>query len=93
MIQGPFVRTFVVVTVVWLLVPAPAVVGQTDAAAYYRDSEALEALIAAGEMRSAYELVQTLNARNPDDSLQWWTQGRLAARLELWDAAADAPNR
>jgi hypothetical protein len=89
MIQGPFVRTFVVVTVVWLLVPAPAVVGQTDAAAYYRDSEALEALIAAGEMRSAYELVQTLNARNPDDSLQWWTQGRLAARLELWDAAAD----
>jgi hypothetical protein len=38
-------------------------------------------------------LVQTLNARNPDDSLQWWTQGRLAARLELWDAAADAYTR
>lgn len=77
----------------WLLCPVLTAAAQSDAAAYLQDRETLDALMADGETQSAFELVQTLNARNPKDALQWWTQGRLAARLELWDMAAEAYTR
>lgn len=61
-----------------------------DGADYFHDRTKLETIIENGEYKGAYALVQRLNDYNPNDSLQWWTQGWLAEQLKLWNEAGDA---
>lgn len=60
------------------------------AAQYYQDRVRLDELARGGEFDAALALAKLLNSRNPDDSLQWRLQGRMAERLGDWPEAAAA---
>lgn len=73
--------------------PASPAFSDPPAAQYFRDRQRLESLIEEGNVSEAYRLVQSLNARVANDSMQWWQQGNLAARLEKWSESAYAFER